>query len=151
MKAQLKLLGPIISIFVVILTGAFLVYMADAAPTFAFVVEGGDCGFAVQADNRLVDVSNLNPGDTKSSYLIVSNKKDTPLYYYLNLIKVDGEPRQGEPGIPPKEPETTEDIIEEPQDPKLPQTGELPPYLFYGAGALLVLAGILLAKWKRLR
>lgn len=54
----------------------------------AFVVEGEECGLVVSAAEDYVDVTNLNPGDTKSSYLTAENQGDRDFQYYFNIDKV---------------------------------------------------------------
>jgi len=46
------------------------------------------------------------------------------------------------PGVPPEE------IVEEPVKPDVPPTWEMPPYIYYAAGALLVTGGLLLGRKK---
>jgi LPXTG-motif cell wall-anchored protein len=51
--------------------------------------------------------------------------------------------------FPPEEPEGPPgdgELIEEKIPPEPPKTGEFPPAIIYGAGLLLVLAGLLLRK-----
>ncbi len=60
-------------------------------------------------------------------------------------LEPDPEPKADDP------PET--EIVLDPEDPlvepELPQTGELPPYIFYGLGGLLVWIGVILARRRR--
>jgi len=57
--------------------------------SLAFVEEGEECGLVVETADDYVDVTNLNPGDLKSSYLIVNNENDNPFQYYMNMSMID--------------------------------------------------------------
>jgi hypothetical protein len=52
------------------------------------VVEGGEIGLEVNVADEYTDVSNLAPGDTKSSYLTVSNTGDGAFKYYFDIQKI---------------------------------------------------------------
>ncbi len=83
----------------------------------------------------------LAAGESKSIYF--GNRQEE------GLVEVPTVP-PGLPGLPP--PPGEEELTVEPAAPAvpgLPRTGELPPYYYYGAGALLLLAGMLLGLKSR--
>ncbi|NLC11138.1 MAG: hypothetical protein GX767_02665 [Firmicutes bacterium] len=84
---KLKLISPIATILLVITVSAALFLLAEPGSGFAFVVEGEDCGLVVTAAEEFTDVSNLNPGDSKSSYLVVANKGENPFRYFMDVQK----------------------------------------------------------------
>jgi LPXTG-motif cell wall-anchored protein len=84
---KLKLISPIATITIVLFVAVLLLVMTGTGSTFAFVVEGKECGLVVSAADGFTDVGNLNPGDTKSSYLIASNTGAGPLTYFFNIKK----------------------------------------------------------------
>ncbi len=85
---KIKLISPVITILIVFSVCVFLLIAAGAGSTFAFVVEGGEIGLNVSAADEFTDVSNLNPGDTKDSYLTVSNTGDAAFKYYFDIQKI---------------------------------------------------------------
>ena len=84
---KLKLISPIATITIVLFVAVLLLVMTGTGSTFAFVVEGKDCGLVVKAAEGFTDVGNLNPGDTKSSHLIASNTGAGPLTYFFDIEK----------------------------------------------------------------
>jgi|GEM_PF-2080118 len=87
---KMKLVVPLLTILIVLVTATTLLALAEPKPFYGIVVDSGDCGLKVTQADELVDVSNLNPGDTKTSYLIAENTKDEPVEkYYFNLVKMD--------------------------------------------------------------
>ncbi len=85
---KLKLISPIAMILLVLLVSGTLLIMSGAGNTFAFVVEGSEIGLEVNVADEFTDVSNLNPGDTKGSYLTVSNTGDGAFKYYFDIQKI---------------------------------------------------------------
>ena len=85
---KLKLISPIATITIVLFVAVLLLVMTGTGSTFAFVVEGEDCGLVVKAAENFTDVGNLNPGDTKSSYLIATNNGEGPLTYFFDIEKL---------------------------------------------------------------
>ena len=85
---KLKLISPIATITIVLFVAVLLLVMTGTGSTFAFVVEGEDCGLVVKAADGFTDVGNLNPGDTKSSYLIATNTGERPLTYFFDIEKL---------------------------------------------------------------
>jgi LPXTG-motif cell wall-anchored protein len=83
-----KMLAPIATILIVLLVSSMLLIMTGPGMSYAIDVNSGDCGLVVTASGELVDVTNLNPGDNKASYLIAENTKDMPLTYYFDIQKV---------------------------------------------------------------
>lgn len=81
-----KILRTLFSVSMVILV---LIFAIDGQETLAFVNENDRCGLTVKASESLVDTRNLNPGDRKVSYLVVSNQKDTYLEYWLDIQVLD--------------------------------------------------------------
>ncbi len=73
-----------------IIAGILVAAVLVCAPqlTHAFVIEGEECGLVVTPAEGYTDVTNLNPGDVKSSYLIASNEGEEDLEYYFNLRKI---------------------------------------------------------------
>lgn len=69
---------------------AFLIILLTfPSSSQAFVEEGEECGLVVETADDYVDVTNLNPGDLKSSYLIVNNENDNPFQYFMNMSMID--------------------------------------------------------------
>ncbi|MEW5954270.1 MAG: hypothetical protein AB1815_11210 [Bacillota bacterium] len=87
---KLKVVSSIISILVVVLTGAVLLLAGGPHHTYAFVTSGQDCGLRVEVAPDYVDVTNLNPGDNKNSYLTVHNDGASRLTYYFDIVKTGG-------------------------------------------------------------
>lgn len=87
---KLKVASSIISIFVVVLTGAVLMFAGGPHHSYAFVTSGKDCGLRVDVAPNYVDVTNLNPGDNKDSYLTVHNDGEGQLTYYFDIAKTGG-------------------------------------------------------------
>ncbi|NMB42488.1 MAG: LPXTG cell wall anchor domain-containing protein [Firmicutes bacterium] len=85
---KLKLISPIATITIVLFVAVLLLVMTGTGSTFAFVVEGEDCGLVVKAAEDFTDVGNLNPGDTKSSHLIASNTGAGPLTYFFDIERL---------------------------------------------------------------
>lgn len=75
-------------ILLVVLISGSLILLAEPLRSYAFVVEGANCGLTVTPSCEPVDTSNLNPGDTKASCLHVGNKGDQPLRYYFDIKKI---------------------------------------------------------------
>lgn len=87
-----KLAGSLTLILMVLMVWGALSIMANPGSTGAvFVTKGTECGLRVEAGGDDVDVSRLNPGDIKESYLRVSNKGNGPLTYYMNIIRKGGK------------------------------------------------------------
>lgn len=82
---RLKLVFPLCTILMVLLTASTLLVFAGPRRSFAIVVDSGNCGLVVETSDVPVDTGNLNPGDTKASYLIAKNTKETPLNYWFNI------------------------------------------------------------------
>ena len=85
---KLKLISPIATIMLVLFVSGTLLIMSGAGSTFAFVVEGSEIGLEVNVADEFTDVSNLAPGDTKSSYLTVSNKGSGTFKYFFDIKKI---------------------------------------------------------------
>lgn len=61
---------------------------------------GNDKGLKVSPDNsKLFDISNMNPGQTVSSKIIVENDYSEPFELFLKTERVGIEPLQGEPDL----------------------------------------------------
>ncbi|NLJ55549.1 MAG: LPXTG cell wall anchor domain-containing protein [Firmicutes bacterium] len=102
---KLKLISPVITILIVLTVSVLLLAAAGTGTTFAFVVEGGECGLTVTEEKGFIaggpnDVSNLNPGDTKGSYLRVSNTGSETLGYFFSIEKISSKPGRGGTGEP---------------------------------------------------
>ena len=63
-------------------------------------------------------------------------------------IEVPPEPPET-PGIEPDPEDPVDEVVEDPKDPDVPPTWEVPPYIFYAAGALVVSGGILLGRGRK--
>ena len=85
---KLKIISPIAMILLVLTVSGVLLALSGAGRTFAFVVEGNDCGLEVRVAEEFTDVSNLNPGDTKDSYLTVSNAGSGTFKYFFDIRKI---------------------------------------------------------------
>ena len=85
---KLKLISPIAMILLVLFVSGTLLIMSGAGSTFAFVVEGSEIGLEVNVADEYTDVSNLNPGDTKGSYLTVSNTGSGAFKYFFDIQKI---------------------------------------------------------------
>lgn len=84
---NIKMMAPLATILIVLLVSSTLLFMADPGTSYAIDVDSVDCGLVVTTSDEPMDVSNLNPGDNKSSYLIVENTNATQLRYYFNIEK----------------------------------------------------------------
>jgi hypothetical protein len=85
---KLKLISPIAMILLVLFVSGTLLIMSGAGSTFAFVVEGSEIGLEVNVADEYTDVSNLAPGDTKGSYLTVSNTGSGAFKYFFDIQKI---------------------------------------------------------------
>jgi len=90
---KLKMISPIATILLVLLVSGTLLIMSGAGSTFAAFVEGESYGLTVTVEEGFTeggdnDVSNLTPGDTKSSYLTVSNTGDGAFKYFFDIKKI---------------------------------------------------------------
>mgnify|MGYP000892791752 CR=1 FL=1 len=90
---KLKMISPIATILLVLLVSGTLLIMSGAGSTFAAFVDGESHGLTVTVEEGFTeggdnDVSNLTPGDTKYSYLTVSNEGTSRLRYYFDVIEV---------------------------------------------------------------
>jgi len=84
---KFKPVASLVTILMVLIAITGLLVLAAPRSSFAISVDSGNCGLTVETPGDPVDVSNLNPGDTKSSYLIVHNSKDTPFNYFFDIVK----------------------------------------------------------------
>lgn len=88
---KLKVASSIISILVVVLTGVVLLIAGGPHHTYAFVTSGAECGLEVTVAPEYVNVTNLNPGDNKGSYLMVHNTNGTnQLTYFFKITEMPG-------------------------------------------------------------
>ena len=85
MNRKVKLAASLGTILLVLITTAVILALPGLPRSFALVVDSGDCGLVVEASDEFVDTGNLNPGDSKSSYLVAINTKATALNYYFDL------------------------------------------------------------------
>lgn len=90
---KLKMISPIATILLVLLVSGTLLIMSGAGSTFAAFVDGESHGLTVTVEEGFTeggdnDVGNLNPGDTKYSYLTVSNEGTSRLRYYFDVVEI---------------------------------------------------------------
>lgn len=85
---KLQLISPVVTILIVLSVSVLLLAIAGTGSTFAFVVEGQNCGLKVTVEEGYTDVSNLNPGDTKGSYLMVSNTGSGTFRYFFDIQRI---------------------------------------------------------------
>ena len=93
---KLKFQGPVLMIFLVLFIGGTILVAGGPRYTCAYVTQGADCGLRVETAKDFVEVTNLNPGDRKNSYLTVYNDDSNELSYFFNLVKDDNESKPGE-------------------------------------------------------
>lgn len=84
---KVKMLQSVAMILVVLLVSATALVLASPNNSFAFVMEGEDCGLVVTMAEEREKVDNLNPGDTKASYLIAENTGEGTFRYFFDIKK----------------------------------------------------------------
>jgi LPXTG-motif cell wall-anchored protein len=90
---KLKMISPIATILLVLLVSGTLLFISGGGSTLAAFVDGESYGLTVTVEEGFTeggdnDVGNLNPGDTKYSYLTVSNEGTSRLRYYFDVVEI---------------------------------------------------------------
>ncbi|KAB3531078.1 LPXTG cell wall anchor domain-containing protein [Alkaliphilus serpentinus] len=79
-----KIIKSIANIVITLLVITCFTLAIRLQDTFALEVIGGEYGLKVELAQDNVATDNLNPGDTKESYMTISNIGEHPLPVYLN-------------------------------------------------------------------